>query len=365
MAAVTTNYGFDVPTSSDLIKNGATQIALLGQDIDTFLFRPFSKNVIANGAMDFWQRGTSFTTASIFSQYTADRWFAVRGATTGSTWTRQLTNDTTNLPDIQYCMRAARDSGNTSTTALSLSQSLENSSSTPFIGKTVTMSFYARAGANYSAASGGLVAQLKSGTGTDQKVSDGFTGSVNVINQTATLTTTWQRFSYTATVGATATQLAPVFIFIPTGTAGANDYYEITGVQLEIGSQVSPFSRAAWTIQGELALCQRYYWRATPGTSGSRFMALVGATSGTDSYGTVNNPVPMRTTPTSVDYSALNLVNAGTSTFAVTSITNSASLGTINNSGVAAFVASGLTSGQWHSIQTSSASGYIGFSAEL
>jgi hypothetical protein len=35
MATTTTNYGFDIPQSSDLVKNGATQIALLGQDIDT------------------------------------------------------------------------------------------------------------------------------------------------------------------------------------------------------------------------------------------------------------------------------------------------------------------------------------------
>lgn len=35
MATTTTNYGFTVPTSSDLVKNGATAIAQLGQDIDT------------------------------------------------------------------------------------------------------------------------------------------------------------------------------------------------------------------------------------------------------------------------------------------------------------------------------------------
>jgi len=35
MATTTTNYGFDIPTSSDLVKNGATAIATLGQDIDT------------------------------------------------------------------------------------------------------------------------------------------------------------------------------------------------------------------------------------------------------------------------------------------------------------------------------------------
>jgi hypothetical protein len=35
MATTTTNFGFDIPQSSDLVKDGATAIAELGQDIDT------------------------------------------------------------------------------------------------------------------------------------------------------------------------------------------------------------------------------------------------------------------------------------------------------------------------------------------
>jgi len=35
MATTTTYYGFDIPQSSDLVKDGATAIATLGQDIDT------------------------------------------------------------------------------------------------------------------------------------------------------------------------------------------------------------------------------------------------------------------------------------------------------------------------------------------
>ena len=35
MATTTTNYGWDVPTSTDLVKDGATAISTLGQDIDT------------------------------------------------------------------------------------------------------------------------------------------------------------------------------------------------------------------------------------------------------------------------------------------------------------------------------------------
>ena len=35
MATTTTNFGWDIPQSTDLVKNGATAIAELGQDIDT------------------------------------------------------------------------------------------------------------------------------------------------------------------------------------------------------------------------------------------------------------------------------------------------------------------------------------------
>lgn len=35
MATVTTNNGWDIPQSTDLVKDGATAIAALGQDIDT------------------------------------------------------------------------------------------------------------------------------------------------------------------------------------------------------------------------------------------------------------------------------------------------------------------------------------------
>ena len=37
MATITTNFGWDIPQSTDLVKDGATAIAALGQDIDTAL----------------------------------------------------------------------------------------------------------------------------------------------------------------------------------------------------------------------------------------------------------------------------------------------------------------------------------------
>ena len=220
---------------------------------------PVQQNPFLNSAMQIWQRGTS--TACSTTAYAADRWQAYR-AVAGATVSRQVTNDTTNLPNIQYAARVQRDSGNTATNAIFISQSLETINSIQFVGKTVTLSFYARAGANYSAASSALNIIVSSGTGTDQNVLTSYTGANNFISQTGTLTTTWQRFTYTGTVPTTATELGTYIYYTPAGTAGANDYFEITGVQLEVGSVATPFHTYAATIQGELAACQRYYQKS-------------------------------------------------------------------------------------------------------
>jgi hypothetical protein len=294
MATTTTNYSFDVPTSSDLVKNGATAIAELGQDIDTFLFRPFTRNAVINGGMDIWQRGTSIAqTAAIM--YGADRWCSNRGGLdTGSTISRQVTGDTTNLPFIQYCARVQRNSGNASTNIIYFSQSIESTNAIPLVGRTVTFSFYARAGANYSSASNALSVTVATGTGTDQNILSTWTGSSSAIGgtQTATLTTTWQRFTYTGTAAATGTELGIYFNYTPVGTASTNDYFEVTGVQLEVGNKATPFIRAGGTIQGELAACQRYY--QTSGTSIYSANVTSGSTYATNYF----LPVQMRTSPT-------------------------------------------------------------------
>ena len=225
------------------------------------------KNRVVNGGMDWWQRGTSFNFANTSSNYSADRWAAI-SATVG-TMTRQTTSDTTNLPNIQYCARIQRTAAQTGTSAIGIYQFFESVNAIPYAGQTVTLSFYARRGANFSATSNALSANLYTGTGTDQNPFVAYTGSANPITGTATLTTTWQRFTFTGTLAATATELYISLGFTPTGTAGAADYFEITGVQLELGSYATTFSRAGGTIQGELAACQRYYQKKTLGATGA------------------------------------------------------------------------------------------------
>ena len=246
--------------------NGETLVADSSTSTGLRYQAPIQQNPVINSAFQVWQRGTSFTAAGL----TADRWQT--GSTTNKTLSRQVTGDTTNLPNIQYCMRVQRNSGTTGTGGIDIAQNFETANSIPFAGKTITLSFYARAGANFSAASNSLLVYLFAGTGTDQNVYTGYTGqTLPISGQVATLTTTWQRFSFTAAIGSTVTELGPYFSYNPSGTAGAADYYEITGVQLEVGSVATPFHTYAATIQGELAACQRYYQLIASGTQ--KFLA--------------------------------------------------------------------------------------------
>ena len=328
-----------------------------------------ASNPVINGAFDIWQRGTSTAlAASTSATYISDRWQSATGANQASTFSRQATNDTTNLPNIQYCLRLQRNSGQTGTGGYALVSNQESVNSIPFAGKTITFSFYARKGADFSPTSGNIAARLITGTGTDQSLWSGFTGGSNLINQTTTLTTTWQRFSYTATMSASATQIGIEFDWTPTGTAGTNDYWEITGVQIDVGSTALPFRRSENTIQGELAACQRYYWRIT-GSDGNNCVIGNGVVETTGQFDTiVNHPTAMRVVPTSIDYSGTRVISIGTSVATVTTPT-SVTLPSGNSSTTKSLVAwskaSSFTIGHtgWFSLNGSS--DYFGLSAEL
>jgi hypothetical protein len=263
-----------------------------------------AKNFVLNGSYDIWQRGTTGTITSGSGFPSADRWFAwTLSAGASVTLSRQTTSDTTNLPFVQYCGRFQRVAGNTNTGLLILGQPLETANSIPLAGKTVTYSFYARAGANYSSGSSTVSTEIWQTTTTDASLSTMLATKTNVAGSSFTLTTTWQRFSITGTVAAGATQIAPVLFYAPTGTAGAADYFEVTGVQLEIGAVATPFARAGGSIGGELALCQRYYYISNTGQQPPSNVAL--ASSIAAAWTNTQFPSVMRSAPTITIYNYL------------------------------------------------------------
>jgi hypothetical protein len=317
------------------------------------------KNFVINGGFDIWQRGTSLSYSASGTPYGPDR-FTIYSGNTG-TVSRQVTGDTTNLPNIQYSARTQRTSGQTSTLAFYFGESLETVNSIPLVGKTITFSYYARKGANYSGTA--LTAYLKQSTGTDQNyVTGSMTGEtvLSAIDINSNITTTWQRFSTTVTVTTAATQVGFYFDWRPSGTAGANDWFEVTGIQLEIGSVATPFSRAGGTIQGELAACQRYYQRKNSTGNGTIF-GMGQCQNTTNAYYLIPTPVVFRTAP-SFAQSGVNgwTASTGNAGGTIAVFCMSADAVTVGLTG-----GNSLVAGNASALAGTTSSAYIELSAEL
>jgi hypothetical protein len=321
-------------------------------------------NPVLNSAFQVWQRGTTSTSSGGY--FTADRWYQFRGAATGS-WSQV----TTGLPTgFQYAIKVQRTAGQTSGDGLGVNQVFESINSIPFAGKTVTLSFYAKAGANYSPTSSALAVRGYTGTGTDQAAGNfgGWTGYAEPISGSATLTTSWQRFTFTGTFASTATQFGMVFYLFGQGTAGADDSYQITGVQLDVGSVALPFRTFSATLQGELAACQRYYYRQT-GNADNGYAAGF-APSTTSAIFCWQLPVSMRIAPTSIEVPStitnLKLTNWDSVSYTISTLAIASGTASGTNSVNIRAVSSGLTTNQGVLLaNNATVNGFIGVSAEL
>jgi hypothetical protein len=213
-----------------------------------------NRNAVINGAMDFWQRGTSFATP-VNNSYTADRW-AVFYDGGGSTFT---------IAQVSGLAQSLLDAG--ITRALNFNVTIAGSAGTfrelyhriegvrTLAGRTVMVSAWLWADAPISV---GVALQQFFGTGG--------TPSSPVLQpvQTWAVTTTPTRF--------TASFTLPTISGQTLGTNG-DDYLQLlvtfpvnvtfnarlTGVQVEPGVVATVFE---WRPTGqELASCQRYYQR--------------------------------------------------------------------------------------------------------
>jgi hypothetical protein len=150
--------------------------------------------------------------------------------------------------------------------------------------------------------------------------------------------------------------------------AATNNYFQITGVQWEVGSFATDFQLSAGTIAGELAACQRYYFRVNGGAA--YYPLTTGGFSNTTTTILAVTPFPseMRIAPTALEQtgtaanyginesgggytcSAVPGFNAATKTFGAVQFT----------------VASGLTIGRgaWGRNDNNSTA-YLAWSAEL
>jgi len=258
------------------------------------------RNRVINGDMGIDQRnaGAALNLTTSFA-YNVDRWAAMLSTASTGTLTAQRTA-TAFSTEARYCIRLARSAGSYAGN-MSLVQAIETANCIDLAGKKVILSFKARKGSAFTA---GLTAAIVTGTGTDQGaagiVAGSWTGWANAGSVTPTLTTSFQTFSVSATLGASVSEVG---ILLQTGsftgTGGANDYLDITDVQIEVCDatlpQSTPFERRPLNL--EQVLCERYYERVGGGDSLQMF-AMAQAISTTQCRGPVPFRVKKRSTPT-------------------------------------------------------------------
>ena len=343
------------------------------------------KNRVINGGTEIDQRynGNSFT--PVDASFYVDRF--CYGATQASKVTTQ--RQTTVVPNgFTYAMKVTSSSAYSivSTDEFEWMTRLEGSTVSDFAwgtsdAKTVTLSFYV-----YSSLTGTFGGSFNNSA---HNRSYAFSYTINTAN-------TWERKTITVAGDTTGTWIndtsgyAIELLFslgagsARVGTAGtwgstflrgvtgqvnlvgtnAATWY-ITGIQLELGSVATPFSRAGGTIQGELAACQRYYTRTISGGAYALISNAGFGVSSTQAQVLVQFPITMRTVPsTSLDYGgALRLVD-GTNSISATTLT--ASNPSNQNIAINVNTAGSLTQYRPYALSANNDStAYIGFSAEL
>ena len=254
------------------------------------------RNALINSHFDIWQAGTTATIPTGGTGiYLADQWIAYRNAA-GATVSQQ-----TGPTGQKFKMRVQRNAANASTVGLKICQPIESRDSLSFAGQSASLRLTLAAGANFSAAGTIVTIRVQYGTGTDQNPITGYTGATNALSTTQVITTTLVDYTFdNIDIPSSATQLAVWVEWTPVGTAGANDFVEISAAQLSVGSAAG-YERLP--ISQTLVECQRYYCAGLAVWDGS-------ATNGVRFSMGVCFPVTMRTAPTVVQTNVSNVAFA-------------------------------------------------------
>jgi len=300
-----------------------------------------NRRLTINGAMQVCQRGNQTGISTAANNYVTDRFSIYENG--GAVYSGLHQDSGTDLPEFPKCLRAD------CTTASTYSGTHESKIPYYFEGqdlqllqygtannKKVTLSFYVRS--NQAAT---YAVWFYRGTGSRQ---NGKTYTINSPN-------TWEKKTITIDGDATSTinndnaeSMRIEWILMagpdfksgtnPNGTwealtnanryvghtatigASTDDYFDLTGVQLEVGSVATDFEHRSFGQ--ELALCQRYFYKTynqatTPGTATSvnAFMFSLPVSQNYASMPSVRYPVTMRATPTVTAYSTQNANTTG------------------------------------------------------
>jgi hypothetical protein len=243
-----------------------------------------NRNVIINGAMQVHQRGTSTAGITGGGYYTADRWN--HNLSTCGTWTSSIENDAPTGSGFRKSLKMLVTTANTSPSFGNFRQVFEGQNVQQFLkgtssAKQFTLSFWVK-----SNVTGTFVVEMYD-LDNSRFISNAYTISAAA---------TWEKKTMifpADTIGAFDNDNLDSFYIgwglgfsstfnsgtLPTAwgsvtnanryagqtnvAAAVNNYWQITGVQLEAGAVATPFEFEQ--ISTTIAKCQRYYWRSTTG----------------------------------------------------------------------------------------------------
>ena len=276
-----------------------------------------NKNLIINGAMNMAQRGTSAVTIADAAQYRVDRFNAYDN--TSGAFTYEQSTTTPSGEGFINSTKLTVTSADTSIAAGEYAYYAQYIEGTKFSqcdfgnsgAKSVTLSFFVR-----SSATGTYCVTLANSASNRSFVSEYTISSANTwekktITVAGDTTGTWLtttgiglKVFFCLAVGSTYQQSAgswgtTSFAFGSSnqtnwlGTNGNTLY--ITGVQLEVGEQATPFEYE--DITTTLRKCQRYLYRLVTDVDAGAFVSLTGWNTN-DTYGPILYPVEMRAAPT-------------------------------------------------------------------
>ena len=311
------------------------------------------RNAIINGDFRVWQRGTSFSVSPAVTLFTADRFSVFNNATsTPVTVSQQAFTPGNQISGYEPANFLRCTMSGYSSSAVFIGQKIEDVRT--FAGQTITVSYWAKASVNMS-----LPIDYVQWFGT------GGSSLVNASLATASVTTSWQRFTHTLTVPSISGKTVGAgSSFEVRFLMSANGNLDIWGVQVEKGTVATPFEQRP--IGTELALCQRYYYRVSSRSGGTAALLTTyqPVVSTTSAWAIITTPVTMRTMPTAIDFANIRLDDTQTNP-AISGLSFRSGWSSDNNVAIVA-ASTGLTTLRSYAvIDGGSGNGYIGISAEL
>jgi hypothetical protein len=349
-----------------------------------------NRNLIINGDMQIAQRATSAAGITVNEYNTADRW--ATSLSSLGTWTQSVENDAPTGSGFRKSLKMLCTTADASPAAGDLmmitqkleGQNLQHIKKGTSAAEQLTLSFWVKANVT-----GTYILDLYDNDNARQ-VSKSYTINASGTWEYKTLTfpadTTgafdndnalslycffWLGAGTTYTSGTLNTSWASATsanrAVGQTNLASAtNNYWQVTGVQLEVGDTATPFEFKPFAQ--DLEECLRYYWRSESGSNQQKFAQGPAYASQYGITNAINLLTPMRIIPHTLDYGGSIWLqrDAGAGGGGVVSISIASSYSNTKQVSLNYEVSGGLTQGTYYELKAnSSSSAYIGLSAEL